>query len=312
MKKEIIVGSRESALAMWQARTVVEELMKVCPHYSYRIVGIKTKGDKITDVPLARIGGKGLFTKELELAMLRGEIHMAVHSMKDLPTELPEGLTVGAVLKRDYPGDVLVSRDNKKLAELPAGARVGTSSLRRRAQLLHYRPDLTIADLRGNINTRLRKLKEESLEAVVLAYAGIRRMNWENLITENIPLEICLPAAGQGAIAIEVPCDDKEVLELVKRLDHLESRLEVEAERAFLRCLEGGCQVPIGVLGRINGQKLILEGVVSDLEGKNFLRQKTDSSPCQPEAAGAALAKTMLEKGAGEILRCLREKDVRD
>jgi len=312
MKKEIIVGSRESALAMWQARAVVEELARICPQYSYRIVGIKTRGDKITDVPLAKIGGKGLFTKELETAMLRGEIHMAVHSMKDLPTELPQGLTVGAVLKRDYPGDVLISRHNVKLAELPAGSRIGTSSLRRRAQLLHYRPDLTVVELRGNIHTRLRKLREESLEAVVLAYAGIRRMNWEGIITESIPLEICLPAAGQGAIAVEVPCEDKETLELVKKLDHLKTRLEIEAERAFLKGLEGGCQVPIGVLGRIDGPKLTLEGVVADLEGKKLLRQGTDGSPHRAPAVGAALAKAMLEKGAGEILRCLREKDACD
>ncbi|BAF59153.1 MAG: hydroxymethylbilane synthase [Pelotomaculum sp.] len=312
MKREIAVGTRVSKLAMWQARWVVDRLKELCPGCSFRIVGIRTLGDRILDAALVKIGDKGLFTKELEAAMLRGEIDMAVHSMKDLPTELPEGLVIGAVCKREHPADVLVSRRGKKLDELPGGALVGTSSLRRCAQLLWYRDDLRMVNLRGNINTRLRKLEEENLDAAVLAYAGLFRMGRQDAITQVIPFDICLPAVGQGSIGVEVRSDDGEVLELVKKIDHRESRLAVFAERAFLRRLEGGCQVPVGALGTVENDRLRLEGVVATPDGKQLVRSFVEGNGGDAAAIGLRLAEKLLELGAGEILKRARQEERRE
>ncbi len=306
MKQEVVVGTRESRLAMWQANWVVDRLKESNPEYSYRIMGISTQGDKILDVALAKIGDKGLFTKELELAMLRGEIDMAVHSMKDLPTELPEGLVIGAICRREYPGDALISREGKKLEELPAGALIGTSSLRRCAQLLNYRDNLKMVNIRGNINTRLRKLEEEKLDAIVLAYAGVNRMGWESRITQVLPFGICLPAVGQGSIGVELRAGDEEVLNLVGKIDHHESRVAITAERAFLRKLEGGCQIPIGALGTVENGHLHLEGVVASLDGRQLVRSSLTGDTEEAEKLGIKLADNLVQSGAGEILKKMR------
>ncbi len=309
MKQEIVVGTRESKLAMWQAGWVVELLKGVHPEYSYRIEGIRTTGDNILDVALAKIGDKGLFTKELEHALLRGEIDMAVHSMKDLPTELPGGLAIGAICQRAHPGDVLISREGKMLGELPEGALVGTSSLRRCAQLLHYRRDLKMTDLRGNINTRLRKLEEGHFDATVLAFAGVHRMGWDDRITQLIPFEICLPAVGQGAIGVEVRADDEKVRNLVNKIDHLESRQAITAERAMLKKLEGGCQIPIGALGTLKNGRLNIEGVVASLDGKELVRSSLVGDAGDAAGTGLRLAEMLIRLGAGDILNKIRQRD---
>lgn len=309
MRREIVVGTRESKLALWQANWVVENLKEANPSYNFRIVGIRTQGDNILDVALAKIGDKGLFTKELELAMLRREIDLAVHSMKDLPTELPEGLTIGAVCQREYPGDVLIAAEGKDIEALPAGAIIGTSSLRRCAQFLNYRPDLKIVSLRGNINTRLRKLTEDGLDAIVLAYAGVLRMGWKDRITQIIPFDICLPAVGQGSIGVEVRTGDEEIIKLVSRIDHTESRCAVNAERALLKKLEGGCQVPIGALGTVEGSRLTLDGVVASLDGKQMVRSSLTGGMGEAEKIGQRLAEELLEMGARDILYKLRQEN---
>jgi len=310
MQREIVVGTRESKLAMWQANWVVDNLKEANPAYHFRIVGMRTQGDNILDVALAKIGDKGLFTKELELAMLRGDIDLAVHSMKDLPTELPEGLTIGAVCRREYPGDVLIAKDGKSLAELPQGALIGTSSLRRCAQLLNYRADLKMVNLRGNINTRLRKLSEDGLDATILAFAGVTRMGWDDRITEMLPFNICLPAVGQGSIGVEVCRDNEEILRLVSRIDHTESHCAIQAERALLKKLEGGCQVPIGALGTVEGSRLMLEGLVASLDGKQLVRSSIAGGLGEAEKLGQRLAEELLEMGAGDILQEMRQENV--
>ncbi|MFZ5592403.1 MAG: hydroxymethylbilane synthase, partial [Bacillota bacterium] len=272
MAKTIRIGTRESALAMWQARWVQQRLEQFWPEYRFELVGMKTKGDKILDTALARIGDKGLFTKELEQAMLRGEIDLAVHSMKDLPTKLPAGLFIAAVCQREYPGDVLVSRRAAQLEQLPPGARIGTSSLRRQSQLKHYRADLKFITVRGNVQTRLRKMQDLDLDAVVLAYAGLARLGLEEHITQRLPFDIVLPAVGQGSIGVETRQDDELICTLLKPLDHFPSRVAITAERAFLQKLEGGCQVPIGALGQVQGEQLTLQGVVASLDGRELVR----------------------------------------
>lgn len=294
---------------MWQACWVVEQLKKVKPELSCRIKGIRTQGDNILDVALAKIGDKGLFTKELEYAILRGEIDMAVHSMKDLPTTLPEGLSIGAVCEREYPGDVLISRDGKNLAELPAGALIGTSSLRRAAQLLHYRKDFKMVNLRGNVQTRIKKLDENKFDATVLAYAGVRRMGLDHRISQVIPIEIMLPAVGQGSIGVEAASSNDEILDLLKNIDHQESRQAVRAERAFLKKLEGGCQVPIGAHAVVEGGCLRLEGAVVSLDGVNMVRSSIIGDVTEAEAIGVKLAERLLESGAEEILSRMRQEN---
>lgn len=308
MPKDIVIGSRDSDLAMWQARWVAEKLSLEFPDRRVRITGMKTKGDHILGVALAKIGDKGLFTKELEVALLEGTVDLAVHSMKDLPTSLPAGLIIGAVCPREKPADVLISRDGKTLEQLPPGARVGTSSLRRRAQLLRYRPDLQLVDIRGNLATRLRKLRELDLDAIVLAYAGVKRMGYEEMIAQIIPCEVCLPAVGQGSLGVEIRAGDEEMLALVSTLDHPPSRAAIEAERAFMKRLEGGCQVPIGALGTVEHETMRLEGVVADLHGKNAVRSVVSGPDREAAGLGDKLAQILLDMGAGEILRRARQE----
>ncbi|KJS11749.1 MAG: hydroxymethylbilane synthase [Desulfotomaculum sp. BICA1-6] len=308
MPKEIIIGSRDSDLAMWQSRWVAQALRRAHPKQAIRITGMKTKGDHILEVALAKIGDKGLFTKELEVALLSDTIDMAVHSMKDLPTGLPDGLVIGAVCQREQPGDVLISRDGANLDNLRQGARIGTSSLRRRAQLLHYRPDLQMVDIRGNLNTRLRKFKEQELDAIVLAYAGIKRLGFEDMISQYIPYEICLPAVGQGSLGIEVRANDGAIRELIAAVDHAPSRTAIQAERAFLKRLEGGCQVPIGALGRVEDGTLQLEGIVAGLDGTNAVRHAVTGPADDAAGLGNRLAEILLDQGAGDILRRARQE----
>jgi hydroxymethylbilane synthase len=306
MAREIVVGTRDSALALWQTNWVVESLKELNPDLNFRIVEMKTQGDKILDVALAKIGDKGLFTKELEVAMIDGTIDFAVHSMKDLPTKLPEGLKIGAICERYEPGDVVISHKGYTLANLPQGAKVGTSSLRRKAQLLKYRPDVNIQDLRGNLNTRLAKLEREDFDAIILAAAGIERLGWKDKITERIDYNISLPAVGQGSIGIEIRENDEFVQEVVGKLNHDPSQIAITGERALLRKLEGGCQIPIGSLGVVEGDNLTLHGVVASLDGKQLLRTQVSGNIQEAEALGIKLAENLIAMGAEEILKQVR------
>ncbi|ABO50680.1 hydroxymethylbilane synthase [Desulforamulus reducens MI-1] len=306
MKHKITVGSRDSALALWQTRWVVEQLEKQNPDVTFEITTMKTKGDKMLDVALAKIGDKGLFTKELEVAMLQKEIDFAVHSLKDMPTALPEGLIIGAVCKRDNPGDALISKDGRKLDELPKGARIGTSSLRRCAQLLNYRPDFQLEALRGNLNTRMKKLVSEQLDGIILAAAGITRMGWEDMIAEIIPFQVCLPAVGQGAISVECREDDPEILNLLKGIEHTETKAATEAERSLLRYLEGGCQVPIGAHSEVKNNRLMLTAVVATLDGTKVIRAQGENEVNKAVELGIEVAEKLMAMGGKKILEEVR------
>ncbi len=305
----IIIGSRGSKLALVQSNWVKSELERCSPGIEVTIEKISTTGDKITDVPLSRLGGKGLFTKELEVALLERRIDLAVHSMKDLPTEVPEGLMIGAVSKREDPHDILISKKNVGLRELPEGARVGTSSLRRRAQLLALRPDLTIADLRGNLDTRLKKLDTTDLDAIIVARAGVLRLGFKERATQIIPFEELLPAVGQGALCVEIRANDNEVKELVlKAIDDPATGYAVEAERALLAELEGGCQIPIGAVAQaIPDNQLELQAIVCSLDGKVAIRDKLTGSANQAREIGIKLAKKLLSMGADKLLAQIRQ-----
>lgn len=303
---KLIIGTRGSALALCQTNWVAQTLKELHPGLEIDITIIKTKGDKILDVPLAKIGDKGLFVKELEVALLNKEIDFAVHSMKDLPTEEPEGLCIAAVPERVDPSDALIS-NGILLADLPTGARIGSSSLRRKAQLQNYRADFDIVDLRGNLDTRLRKLDNGEFDGIILAYAGLYRMGWTDRITGKIPSEICLHAVGQGALAIQSRADDSRTREILSTMDHRESHIAVRAERSLMRELEGGCQVPIGASGIIDDGKLTLSGVVASVDGSRLVRGDVYGDISDPDALGRELAKSLLAGGADKILRELRE-----
>lgn len=300
---QIRIGSRGSQLAMWQARHIQSEIKKRYPDASVIIKTIKTTGDKILDAPLAKIGGKGLFVKEIEDALLNNEIDLAVHSMKDVPAIIPDGLCLAAITKREDPRDVLISRNGKEFLHLPAGAHIGTSSLRRISQLLSHRPDLNISPLRGNLDTRIKKLDSGAYDAIILAAAGVIRMGWAERITEYLPVNISLPAIGQGALCIECREDDNITLEKIKWLNHNEDSLCIRAERAFLKRLEGGCQVPIGAYATINKPLLEIEGFVASVNGKRMVREKKTGSTDNPEDIGIRLAESLLSQGGEEILR---------
>lgn len=301
-RKKLVIGTRGSKLAMWQAEHIAGRLGAAHPDLEIILRHIVTTGDRILDVPLAKIGGKGLFTKELENAMLAGEIDLAVHSLKDMPTELPEGLILAAITERLDPGDAFISPCYQTIDRLPPGARIGTSSLRRKAQLLHYRPDLTIVDLRGNIDTRLKKIEQEGLDGILLAVSGLKRLGWEERITEVIPAHICLPAVGQGALAIEARAGDDSVLALLACLEHAETRWAVTAERSFLREAEGGCQIPIGVYGKITDGRLLVEAVIAAPDGSRALRETITGDPADANSLGITLARSMLANGGHDLL----------
>ncbi len=303
---ELRIGTRGSPLALWQANWVRELLSQAHPHLRVSLIRVKTKGDKLIDVNLATVGGKGLFVKEIEEGLLEGRIDLAVHSMKDVPIQLPEGLHIRSITRREDPRDVLISRDGLTLEKLPSGAKIGTSSLRRRAQLLSYRRDFHIIPLRGNVDTRVRKLDTLGLDAIVLAAAGIKRMEMEGRISQFISPEVCLPAIGQGAVGIEARIDDDEANQYLRFIDHEATHVSIMAERAFLRRLDGGCQVPIGAWGNVSDQgRLTLKGFVGNLDGRELIRGGIEGEMGKAEELGTALAKNLLSRGADEILRGL-------
>lgn len=299
----VVLGTRGSKLAVHQSEWVQAQLHALAPHVTVTLRRIQTSGDRILDVPLAQIGGKGLFVKEIEEALLSGEIDLAVHSMKDVPTELPDGLEIICVPPREDPRDALISRDGKLFLDLPLGAKIGTSSLRRQSQLLHARPDLTIAMLRGNLDTRLKKLREGQFDAIVLAAAGLRRLAWAHEITEYLAPQISLPAIGQGALGIEGRRDDAFIRSLLSGLDHAPSKIAVLAERALLHRLQGGCQVPIAAHATLAGTKVRLEGVVASVDGKELIRDSVEGTIEDPESIGVQLAERLLARGGERILQ---------
>ncbi len=306
---KVVIGTRGSTLAMIQARMVMDALQQEVPGNSYELKTIKTTGDLITDIPLDKIGDKGLFIKELENALLSGEIDMAVHSMKDMPTELPGALVIGAVMAREAPWDVVIAGSEKtKLADMKSGTKIGSSSLRRRAQLLHHYPQLDIQSIRGNLDTRLKKLQQGDFDAIILAYAGVKRMGWSDLITETINSEICLPAVGQGAIGIEIRHNDGDIAKIVSVLNCSETEAAVKAERAFLNRLEGGCQVPVGALAEIENGVLLLEGMVASLDGSKLFRKTDKGEVKDAKLIGTRLAERLLDLGCGEILELIRQE----
>lgn len=302
MKTHLSIGTRGSALALAQATLVQQQIIKEHPHLSVDLEIIKTTGDKIQDVPLAKIGGKGLFTKEIELAILAGEVDLGVHSMKDVPTEVPEGLVIGITTVREDPRDAFISRKYASLKEVPPGGRIGTGSLRRKAQLLHLRPDVEIVPLRGNVDTRLRKLVEENLDGVILATAGLRRLGRAGEITAIIPADIMVPAIGQGALGLEYRQDDEETRDILAFLDDPATRVAVAAERAFLARLEGGCQVPIAAQGRLSNGHLVLDGLIGDLTGSRIFRGQVSGTAADAAALGQRLAEDLLARGGAQIL----------
>ena len=308
MRNSIKIGTRASTLALWQANWIKSALEKISPHQTVELVTIKTKGDKILDVPLAKIGGKGLFIKEIEQALMDSRIDIAVHSMKDMPADIPSGLYIGAVPPREIPADVLISRDAVPFSGLMPGSHIGTSSLRRAAQLRHARADIHIVPLRGNVETRLKKLQTENLDAVVLAAAGVKRLELEYRITEQLSYDIMLPAVGQGALCVEIRENDRNIRDLVASLDDADTRAIVMGERAFLNRLGGSCQVPIAGLGEIRGDTVELTGLVADLDGSRILKATESGSIDSTEAAGVALADRLLDQGAGKILQKLQSE----
>jgi hydroxymethylbilane synthase len=297
----IRLGSRGSKLALWQAEFIQFEIERRTGR-KVEITRIKTTGDMILDVPLAKVGGKGLFVKEIEETLLSGGIDLAVHSMKDVPTDLPDRLAIVAITRREDPRDAFLSVKYRKFEELPQGAKLGTSSLRRQTQLLGLRPDLLVETLRGNLDTRIRKMEEGRYDAIILAAAGLRRLGWEAKITEYIPEEMSLPAIGQGALGIEIRVDDLDTREAVSFLNDRDTAFAVRAERGFLKRLEGGCQVPIASYGRTEGDGIFLKGMVGRPDGSEIIRGSAKGSTSDPEGLGVGLAEQLLARGGKEIL----------
>lgn len=303
--RTIRIGSRKSQLALIQTDWVREQLQKSFPDIAFDVHTMSTQGDKILDVALAKIGDKGLFTKELELGMLNKEIDFAVHSLKDLPTHLPDGLVLAAITERENPADALVVHEkhkDKQIDTLPEGAVIGTSSLRRLAQLRHHFPHFQFKDVRGNLNTRMQKLDAGEYDALILAVAGLQRLGMGDRIHQIIPSEVSLHAVGQGALGIECRADDTELLSILKAIEHPETRDRCLAERAFLRDLEGGCQVPIGVNTVVEGDKLTLTGIVVSVDGQKLVKDTVTGEAHKAEELGTELAKRVREQGAQEIL----------
>jgi len=312
MTDTIRIATRKSPLAMWQAEHVTAALKAAHPGLEVEILGMSTQGDKILDTPLAKIGGKGLFVKELEARMLEGEADIAVHSMKDVPVELPEGLHLAVIMQREDPRDAFVSNKYASIEELPEGAKVGTSSLRRQCQLSDNRPDLQIASLRGNVNTRLRKLDEGEYDAIILAAAGLIRLGFGDRIRNAIEPEESLPAIGQGAVGIECRSDDARVNALLSPLHDADTACRVLAERAMNERLEGGCQVPIGGHAVLKGDQIWMRGLVGTVDGSEIIRAEIEGHREDAEKLGATLGDELLEHGAAEILKELYENNDND
>ena len=305
---EIRLGTRASLLALCQANWVKSKLEEHHPGIRVKLVHIKTTGDKL-NVPLFEMGGKGLFVKEIEEALLRSAVDVAVHSAKDLPALIAEGLALMAFPEREDPRDVLISREGKRWNEIPAGGQVGTGSLRRRAQLLHLRPGLEIIPMRGNLDTRIKKLSTLKLDAVVLASAGLRRLNWAEYISEYFEPEVLLPAIGQGILAIEGRLGDERIKRLVAPLNHYPTEASLTAERAFLQGLEGGCQVPIAGFAKVESSRLSMTGLVAGIEGQRMIKGRVEGPAAKSEELGKQLAEELLARGAGDILREVYPKE---
>ena len=305
MKTNLIIGTRQSLLALWQSNYIAGRLREEYPGCDVTLKKIVTKGDRILDVPLAKIGDKGLFTKEIEQELLDGTIDLAVHSLKDMPTVLPQGLCLTAITERANAGDAFVSNKYNSIEEMPEGSVLGTSSLRRRAQFLAKRPDLKIVDLRGNVDTRLKKLDEGQMDAIILAAAGLTRLGHEDRIKQIIPQDYCLPAVGQGALAIECRSDNFQVRQMLDFLNDTPTKQATDAERAFLGLLEGGCQVPIGVHAEVKDSHLNMTAVIASLDGSTLLRDTAEGEATDAVAIGRALGQKMLDNGGKEILAAI-------
>ncbi|QIA07347.1 hydroxymethylbilane synthase [Draconibacterium halophilum] len=310
MKHTIRIGTRGSKLALYQAYRVKDELVQKFPEKQFEIVVIKTKGDKILDVPLSKIGDKGLFTKELEVAMFNDEIDMAVHSLKDLPTIFPEGTKLGAVLERGTVNDALVSKDHLKLSELTSEHTIATSSLRRKAQLLKLNPDFNIVEIRGNVNTRIRKMNEGYCDAMIMAGAGLQRLEMDEAITEILDPKTMIPACGQGAIAIEIKDNDLEIEAIIAQINHKETMITSSAERVFLNTLEGGCQIPVGSTCKIDGDQVKITGFIASIDGSKFLKETATGPVENANEISKELANKLFNAGGKEILDAIRDENL--
>ncbi len=298
---KIRIGTRKSKLALWQANHIADRIRKELG-YEVELVKIVTKGDKILDVPLAKVGGKGLFVKEIEEAMLRNEIDIAVHSLKDVPTYFPEGLDLVAITEREDPRDAFLSVEYDSIYEMKEGDILGTSSLRRKSQVAQLKPELDIQDLRGNVDTRIRKMEEGQYKGIILAYAGLKRLGLENKVKQVFSPEEMIPAVAQGFLGIEGRKNDDKIKEVIKILNHKESELRAKAERAFLKTLEGGCQVPIAAYAEIKDNTLTIVGYISDLEGKRVFKDKISGNKENAEEIGTELAQKLLDEGGKQVL----------
>jgi len=309
--RQLRIGTRASQLALWQANWVKARLEGRYPGMEITLVKIKTLGDRVLDTPLARVGGKGLFVKEIEEALLRGDIHIAVHSMKDVPTELPEGLGIHCITEREDPRDALISR-HQDLTGLPPNARIGAGALRRQAQLLRLRPDFRMIPIRGNVETRIRKLEDENLDAIILAAAGLKRLGLEGIVTEYLGVDLSIPAVGQGALGIECRLDDREAMETIAFLNHPKTSQTVSAERALLARCQGGCQAPIAAHGMVVGNELRLTGFIASVDGQRSVRDRISGPPERCEALGTELADRLLSQGGRSILEEVYRHEIRD
>ncbi|WDP89643.1 MAG: hydroxymethylbilane synthase [Desulfobacter sp.] len=309
MKNKVRIGTRGSQLALWQANYIKGRIEQAFEQIEVDIVIIKTTGDRITDRPLAMVGGKGLFVKEIETALLENRIDLAVHSMKDMPGELPPGLVIGAVPERENPFDVLISREGKAFSDYPQGAVIGTSSLRRGSQLKHARPDLEISSIRGNLDTRLKKLKSGEYDAIVLAAAGLRRLGQEKEISEYLNEEIMVPAVGQGALCIETRENDPDMAPVMEALDHGPTRVCVEGERAFLKQIEGSCHIPVACFGKLIQEDIVLTAIVASEDGSEVIRESIAAQAGNVAQKGRKLAEQLLENGGKRILESLNSNE---
>ncbi len=304
-RRALVVGTRGSRLALRQTELVIEALRSRRPDLRFETREVRTEGDRRAGESLARIGGQGVFVKELEAALLRGDVDLAVHSLKDVPAETSVGLVLAAILERGDPRDALVSRDGATLAALAHGARVGTGSQRRAVQLRALRPDLVPVDIRGNVDTRVRKVDQGDVDAAVLAAAGLERLGLLDRAAEVLAPDVMLPAVGQGALAVEARADDAELLELLSAVDHVPTRVACTAERAFLRFLGGGCRLPFGALAEVEGETLRIRGFISDADGAQMVRAEASGPIAEPEAVGEQLAERLLEQGAAAFVEAV-------
>lgn len=309
MRNQIIIGTRGSQLALWQANFVKSEIEGFFPDLDVQLNIIKTKGDRITDRPLAQVGGKGLFVKEIESALLNKTIDLAVHSMKDMPGDLPKGLTIGAIPERENPFDVLITSDNTRLTDYKPGAKVGTSSLRRASQIKHIRPDVEIVSIRGNLDTRIKKLKSGEYDAIVLAAAGLHRLGQKDEISEYLDESIMTPAVGQGALCIETRENDPNIDPIMEKLDHFKTRICVTGERAFLKQIEGSCHIPVACFGKVVDDKVLMTAVVASEDGKKIIKEQITSGFNTIEENGQKLADQVLNNGGKKILEQLNLND---